>query len=125
MRSFGILGVGLAAVLALPAAFAQQSPSLLPPAATKEQQAAVPTVPQPPASPQLAPADLEAWLDGYMPYAIKTGDIAGAVVVIVKDGQVLAERGYGYADVAKRTPVDPQRRCSGRALFPSSSPGRR
>ncbi len=109
MRSFGILGVGLAAVLALPAAFAQQSPSLLPPAATKEQHAAVPTVPQPPASPQLTPADLAAWLDGYMPYAIKTGDIAGAVVVIVKDGQVLAERGYGYADVAKRTPVDPQR----------------
>ncbi|MBC7991451.1 MAG: beta-lactamase family protein, partial [Luteimonas sp.] len=108
MRSLGILGVGLAAVLALPAAFAQQSPSLLPPAATKEQQAAVPTVPQPPASPQLARADIEAWLDGYMPYAIKTGDIAGAVVVIVKDGQVLAERGYGYADVAKRTPVDPQ-----------------
>ena len=104
-----LLGVGLAAALALPAALAQQSPSLLPPAATKEQQPAVPTVPQPPASSQLTRADVEAWLDGYMPYAIKTGDIAGAVVVIVKDGQILTERGYGYADVAKRTPVDPQR----------------
>ena len=109
MRSSAILGFGLAAVLALPAAFAQQSSSLLPPAATKEQQAAIPAVAQPPASPQLTRQDVEAWLDGYMPYAIKTGDIAGAVVVIVKDGQILSERGYGYSDVAKRTPVDPQR----------------
>src|SRR5688500_18838534 len=109
MRSSGIFGVALVAALACPLAFAQQSPSLLPPAATKKQQAAVPAVPLPPASPQLVLADVEAWLDGYMPYAIKTGDIAGAVVVIVKDGQILTERGYGYADVAKRTPVDPQR----------------
>jgi CubicO group peptidase (beta-lactamase class C family) len=55
----------------------------------------------------LTATDINAWLDGYMPYALKTGDIAGAVVVVVKDGQVLTERGYGYSDVAKRTPVDP------------------
>ena len=55
----------------------------------------------------LTAADLNAWLDGYMPYALKSGDIAGAVVVVVKDGQVLTERGYGYSDVEKRTPVDP------------------
>ena len=53
--------------------------------------------------------DVNAFLDGYMPYALKDGDIAGAVVVVVKDGQVLTERGYGYADVAKQTPVDPQK----------------
>ena len=93
MPSIGILGAGLAAVFALPAAYAQQSPSLLPPAASKEQQASVPTVPQPPASPRLTRADVEAWPDGYLPYAIKTGDIAGAVVVIVQDGRVLTERG--------------------------------
>ena len=52
-------------------------------------------------------SDVDAWLDGYMPYAMETGDIAGAVVVVVKDGQVLTERGFGYADVAKRMPVDP------------------
>ena len=51
--------------------------------------------------------DVNAWLDGYMPYALKTGDIAGAVVVIVKDGKILVERGYGYSDVAGRKPVDP------------------
>jgi CubicO group peptidase (beta-lactamase class C family) len=55
----------------------------------------------------LTTADVNAWLDGYMPYALKSGDIAGAVVVVVKDGRVLTERGYGYADVEKRLPVDP------------------
>lgn len=53
--------------------------------------------------------DLTAWLDGFMPYAMRQGDIAGAVVTVVKDGQVIAAKGYGYADVAKRRPVDPAR----------------
>lgn len=57
----------------------------------------------------LTAEDLNAWLDGYMPYALGQGDIAGAVVTVVKDGQVLTSRGYGYADVEKRTPVDPDR----------------
>ena len=52
--------------------------------------------------------DVDAWLDGYMPYAIARGDIAGAVVVVVKDGQVLTQRGYGFADVEKRKPVSPE-----------------
>ncbi|MGH6986330.1 MAG: serine hydrolase domain-containing protein [Caulobacteraceae bacterium] len=52
--------------------------------------------------------DVNAWLDGYMPYALKSGDIAGAVVVVVKDGQVLTERGYGYSDVKTHAPVDPK-----------------
>src|SRR5947209_10941764 len=56
----------------------------------------------------LSADDLNTWLDGYMPYAISKGDIPGAVVVVVKDGQVLTERGYGYADVAKKTKVDPK-----------------
>jgi CubicO group peptidase (beta-lactamase class C family) len=55
----------------------------------------------------LEKADLAAWLDGLLPYALKTGDIAGSVVVVVKDGQVLFEKGYGYANVAKKSPMDP------------------
>lgn len=66
------------------------------------------TPPAVPGKPQLTRADVDAWLDGYLPYALKRGDIAGAVVVIVKDGQVLTQRGFGYADAAKRTPVDPE-----------------
>jgi CubicO group peptidase (beta-lactamase class C family) len=60
-----------------------------------------------PVGAELTKTDVDAWLDGFMPYAIESGDIAGAVVVVVKDGQVLTQRGFGYADLAKRTPVDP------------------
>jgi CubicO group peptidase (beta-lactamase class C family) len=52
--------------------------------------------------------DAEAWLDGFLPSALKAQDIAGGVVVIVKDGQVLVSKGYGFADVARRVPVDPR-----------------
>jgi len=64
-----------------------------------------------PAAPadRLTATDLEAWLDGFMPYALEKNDVAGAVVVVVKDGKVLLEKGYGYSDLAKHTPVDPER----------------
>jgi CubicO group peptidase (beta-lactamase class C family) len=60
----------------------------------------------------LTEADLSAWLDGMMPLALGRGDIAGAVVVVVKDGQVLVAKGYGVADVKAGKPVD-----SARTLF--------
>lgn len=78
-----------------------------------------PTVKPPPAPPPAAApaqasighildkADVEAWLDGFMPYALDRGDIPGAVVAVVKDGQPLLVKGYGYSDVAKKTPVEP------------------
>jgi len=53
--------------------------------------------------------DLNAWLDGYMPFLLHSSDIAGAVVTVVKDGQVIAARGYGWSDIARRRPVDPAR----------------
>jgi CubicO group peptidase (beta-lactamase class C family) len=62
-----------------------------------------------PVSPSLTRADLEAWLDGFIPYAINKGNVAGAIVVVVKDGQVLLQKGYGYADVEKKTPVNADR----------------
>ena len=56
---------------------------------------------------ELTKADVDAWLDGFMPYALERGRAAGAVVVVVKDGKPLTERGFGFADIAKRRPVDP------------------
>ncbi len=56
----------------------------------------------------LTAADVGAWLDGFMPVALARAGVVGAVVVVVKDGAVLFEKGYGYADVANRTPVDPK-----------------
>ena len=58
-------------------------------------------------SPALTQSDADAWLDGFMPYTLESNDIAGAAGVIVKDGQVLTQRGFGYADVAERKRVDP------------------
>jgi len=73
--------------------------------------AAEPAAPAPAPAPELAPAltqaDADAWLDGFMPFALARDNIAGAVLVIVKDGRVLTQRGFGYADVAQRAPVDP------------------
>ena len=57
----------------------------------------------------LTAADAEAWLDGLLTYGLKSGDIAGAVISIVKDGKVLYQAGYGYADVATKRPMDPER----------------
>uniref|UniRef100_UPI0035CA90C4 serine hydrolase domain-containing protein n=1 Tax=uncultured Sphingomonas sp. TaxID=158754 RepID=UPI0035CA90C4 len=54
-------------------------------------------------------ADVEPWLDGFMALALPRGDIAGATVAIVKDGRVVLTKGYGYADVARRIPVDADR----------------
>jgi CubicO group peptidase (beta-lactamase class C family) len=67
-----------------------------------------PAAPEPAAGPQLTRADVEAWLDGFMGFALPRGNIAGAVVVVVKDGQTLLQKGYGYADVEKKMPVDPE-----------------
>jgi CubicO group peptidase (beta-lactamase class C family) len=57
----------------------------------------------------LTAADLDAFLDGFMPAALDTAQVPGAVVVVVKDGRVLIEKGYGFADYAQRIPVDPKR----------------
>jgi CubicO group peptidase (beta-lactamase class C family) len=61
------------------------------------------------AAPRLDRADLEAWLDGLAPYALRQGNLAGLVVSVVKDGEVLLEKGYGHADVAAGVAMDPQR----------------
>lgn len=61
------------------------------------------------ASAPLQPSDLRAFFDGLVPYAIKRDDIAGAGVVVVKDGKIIFSKGYGYANIDKRTPVNPDR----------------
>src|SRR5262245_34427082 len=58
---------------------------------------------------RLERADLEPWLDGYVVRALAEAHLAGAVVVVVRDSQVVLQKGYGYADIASRRPVDPER----------------
>src|SRR5262249_52446361 len=40
-----------------------------------------------------------------VPAQLGPADVAGVVVVVVKDGKVLVGRGYGFSDVEKRVPV--------------------
>jgi CubicO group peptidase (beta-lactamase class C family) len=56
----------------------------------------------------LTAEDLSSFMDGFMPQQLEQADIAGAVVAVVKDGQLLFARGYGYSDYEKRIPVSPE-----------------
>jgi CubicO group peptidase (beta-lactamase class C family) len=56
---------------------------------------------------EMTASDVEAFLDGIVPMQLQQEDIAGAVVVVVKNGSVLLAKGYGYADVTARVPVSP------------------
>jgi CubicO group peptidase (beta-lactamase class C family) len=52
------------------------------------------------------PMELEAFIDSVVNKQLEELHIAGAVVVIVKDGQVLLSKGYGSADLEKQIPVN-------------------
>ena len=81
-----------------------QAPPVAPPAAPP----ATPPVPQNPSGAHpLAAADLETFFDGILPLQLERSDIAGASVLVMKDGNVLLQKGYGYADVKTKKPVDP------------------
>ncbi|HJT81504.1 MAG TPA: serine hydrolase domain-containing protein, partial [Chthoniobacterales bacterium] len=67
--------------------------------------AATVVVPVPVGVHELTKADLETFLDALLPAQLQSRDIAGAVVAVVKDGQVLLAKGYGDADVAAKKPV--------------------
>jgi CubicO group peptidase (beta-lactamase class C family) len=91
---------GAALLIACGSAFAQVPPPAQP-------VAPAPAAEQTQAGHDLNAADVNGWLDGFMPLALTQGDIAGAVVVVVKDGQVLTQRGFGVSDVATQAPVLP------------------
>lgn len=78
-----------------PAVPVAQPPALNPAAAT-------PIAPHP-----LTQEDLTAFFDGILPLQLERSDIAGASVLVMKDGNVLLQKGYGYADFKSKKPVDP------------------
>lgn len=55
------------------------------------------------------PAELETFLDGLMADQLATYHIPGAVISVVKDGELFFAKGYGFADLEVRQPVDPER----------------
>jgi CubicO group peptidase (beta-lactamase class C family) len=78
---------------------------VLPPACAQAP-ATAPAQARAPAAVPLTAADAETWLDGLMPTALRIAGVPGAVVVLVKDGKPLLEKGYGFADWKNSVPVD-------------------
>lgn len=95
----------------------QQTPKEKAEAALEKSRSADPRVPEAPraaangaaagSAHALDATDLSAWLDGRVPYALKSGEIAGMVISVVKDGKVLLQKGYGLADVEAKVAMDP------------------
>ena len=50
-------------------------------------------------------AELEAFIDGIMTAHMRSNHIAGITFSLVKDGEILLAKGYGYADIKKKRPV--------------------
>jgi CubicO group peptidase (beta-lactamase class C family) len=102
-----LLIIALLFSAALPLNFAPRAQEAAPrsaaPQATPQPKTAAPN----PLHQELTAADLGAFLDGLVPMQLQREDIAGAVIAVVKDGQLFFARGYGYSDAAKKTPVIP------------------
>src|SRR5215218_9760750 len=54
------------------------------------------------------PAELKAFLDEELGREMEKHHIAGAAVSVVKDGELFFAKGYGYADLDNKIPVDPE-----------------
>ncbi|WP_275004008.1 serine hydrolase domain-containing protein [Promicromonospora iranensis] len=97
--ALGILTISLAA--AVPASAAATEPTPPPP------------ISAPAGGHSLEQADVDAWLDGLLPAALESAGIAGGVVTVVDDGEIVTTRGYGYADTGttggEALPVDAER----------------
>ncbi|RAK63621.1 serine hydrolase domain-containing protein [Phenylobacterium kunshanense] len=117
MRSLGKAILFALAILAAAPAAAQDTGAA--PAPDSRAQA---TNPAPPstlspaptavAAPGVTPLDpvrLEAFVDGWMTDAMNRAHVAGASVAVVQNGQVVLKKGYGFADLNPRRPVDPDR----------------
>ncbi|MEK8127929.1 serine hydrolase domain-containing protein [Paenibacillus filicis] len=53
--------------------------------------------------------EVEAFVDGFFQRPDIRSKLAGAVVVVVKGDQTLLNKGYGYANIERQTPVDPEK----------------
>lgn len=62
------------------------------------------------------PKELEAWMDQFLADYLKNSSAPSLGFVLVKNGKILFQKGYGYADAEKKTPVVP-----GQTLFYAAS----
>ena len=77
---------------------------LTPPAAV----AAAPDVHAAPTPHALVKEDLEAFCDGILPLQLERSDVAGATVLVMRGGETLLQKGYGFSDLKTKQAVDPE-----------------
>jgi CubicO group peptidase (beta-lactamase class C family) len=53
------------------------------------------------------PRELEAFIDGVMAAHLRAHKIPAATIAVVKDGELFFAKGYGFADLEKKVPVNP------------------
>src|SRR5512143_958391 len=53
------------------------------------------------------PLELESFIDGIIADQMDSNHIPGAIVSVVKDGQLVFAKGYGYSDYENKIQVDP------------------
>jgi CubicO group peptidase (beta-lactamase class C family) len=101
--ALGVLAVSLAAAVPASAAGATTAVEPTPP----------PAISAPDGEHTLDQRDVDAWLDGLLPAALESAGIAGGVVTVVDDGEIVTTRGYGHADTGtgggEAVPVDAER----------------
>ena len=51
---------------------------------------------------------MEAWFDGVIETRLKEDHIAGATLSVVYKGEIILQKGYGYADIENKVAVDPE-----------------
>jgi CubicO group peptidase (beta-lactamase class C family) len=102
MHRLSFVAIGLLAT-----SLSAQSTSIRPltPNPRNETPAVTPTT-QTPARGLRDRAELEAFVDGIMLANLRDKHVAGATIAVVKNGSLFFAKGYGYADVAHRRPVD-------------------
>jgi len=70
--------------------------------------AAAPEIHAAPAPHALVKEDLEAFFDGIIPLQLERSDVAGATVLVMRGGETLLQKGYGFSDLKTKQAVDPE-----------------
>ncbi|MCP4044885.1 MAG: beta-lactamase family protein [Gammaproteobacteria bacterium] len=53
--------------------------------------------------------NVKQWADETFTQALNEHRLSGAILTVVRDGEIIFNTGYGYADYSNKTPIDPER----------------
>lgn len=58
---------------------------------------------------QIDNTEMEEFFDEFLTSAMAEHHVPGAAIVVVQDGEISFAKGYGYANLENKTPVDPEK----------------